>query len=226
MVAVALLAAVSRFGYLGIGALVFIESFGIPAPGETAIIAGSAYAAGRHLNVVAVAVTAFLAAVTGDTVGYLIGRTGGRGLVLRFGRYVRLTPARLRRVERFMARRGPLVVVLARFVEGLRQLNGVVAGISRMPWPRFVLCNAVGAALWVSVWSTAGYLAGNHIDRLSAVLHRYLTYAVLLGALLVAAYLVVHLRRQARHRAADEAEDRAAEAASGGRAGDAAGQGW
>jgi hypothetical protein len=66
----------------------------------------------------AVAVVAFAAAVTGDSLGYLIGRAGGRRLVLRYGRFVRLTSQRLDKVETFMARHGPKVVAIARFVEG------------------------------------------------------------------------------------------------------------
>src|SRR3954451_12357270 len=97
--AASLLGVVDRFGYFGVAGVVFIESFGVPAPGETVIIAGATYAGQGHLNVIVVAVVAFLAAVIGDSLGYLIGRTGGRPLVLRFGRYVRLTPARLDRVE-------------------------------------------------------------------------------------------------------------------------------
>jgi membrane protein DedA with SNARE-associated domain len=201
VVAMPLLGAVTRFGYAGVFGLVFIESFGVPAPGETAIIAGSAAAGNGHLNVFLVALLAFLAAVTGDSLGYLIGRRGGRPLVLRFGRYVRLTPGRLDRVEGFMARRGPLVVIVARFVEGLRQLNGIVAGVTRMPFPRFLLCNAIGAAAWVTVWSAAGYFAGNHLDQISATIHRYQAYAIALAALLVAAYVLRHLRRRRARKA-------------------------
>jgi membrane protein DedA with SNARE-associated domain len=116
----------------------------------------------------AVAVVAFAAAVTGDSLGYLIGRAGGRRLVLRYGRFVRLTSQRLDKVETFMARHGPKVVAIARFVEGLRQLNGVVAGATGMPWRRFVLFNAIGAAAWVGVWVTAGYLADDHMDQITA----------------------------------------------------------
>jgi membrane protein DedA with SNARE-associated domain len=194
--AASLLGLVDRFGYFGVAGLVFIESFGVPAPGETAIIAGATYAGQGHLNVIVVAMVALLAAVTGDSLGYLIGRTGGRPLILRFGRYVRLTPARLDRVERFMARQGPKVVVVARFVEGLRQLNGIVAGVSGMPWPRFVLFNAIGAAAWVGVWSTAGYLAGNHLAAITATIHRYQLWAIAAAVLAVTAYLLLRRRRR------------------------------
>jgi membrane protein DedA with SNARE-associated domain len=58
-------------------------------------------------------------------------------------------------------------------VEGLRQLNGIVARMSRMPWPRFALFNAIGAAAWVTVWTTGGYFAGNHLAAITATVHRY-----------------------------------------------------
>jgi membrane protein DedA with SNARE-associated domain len=179
VVALPLLGVVSRFGYFGVTGLVLVESFGVPAPGETAIIAGAALAGSGRLNIFAVAVAAFLAAVIGDSIGYWIGRAGGRPLVLRFGKYVRLTPARLDRVEQFMARRGPIMVVVARFVEGLRQLNGIVAGVTRMPIPRFVLFNSIGA--------------------ISAVIHRYQNLALAALVVLVLAYLGYRIRRRRKH---------------------------
>jgi membrane protein DedA with SNARE-associated domain len=205
VLAASLLGLVDRFGYFGVAGLVFIESFGVPAPGETAIIAGAAAAAQGHLNVVVVAVVAVLGAVTGDSLGYLIGRIGGRPLVLRFGRYVRLTPARLDRVETFMGRHGPKVVVVARFVEGLRQLNGIVAGVTGMPWPRFVLFNAIGAAAWVGIWTTAGYVAGNHLAAITAAIHRFQELAFVVAVFAVAGYLL--LRRARRRRAAPTPPD-------------------
>ncbi|MFG2041038.1 DedA family protein [Dactylosporangium sp. NPDC048998] len=191
-------ALVGHYGYLGLAVLVLVEGFGVPAPGETAIILAAGYAGHGRLDPFAVAVVAVAAAVVGDSIGYWIGRSGGRPLVLRYGRYVRLTEPRLERMERFMARRGPIVVAAARFVEGLRQLNGVVAGATGMPWPRFLACNAIGAALWVGVWATAGYLVGDHIPAVEATLGRYQWYA--LAGLVVAglAWLVLH--RTLRHR--------------------------
>jgi membrane protein DedA with SNARE-associated domain len=145
-------------------------------------------------------VVAFLAAVIGDSLGYLIGRAGGRPLVLRFGRYVWLTPQRLDRVETFMSRHGTKIVVIARFVEGLRQLNGIVAGMSRMPWPRFVLFNSIGAAVWVAAWTTAGYFAGNHLGAVTAAIHRYQLWAIAAAVLALGGYLLL---RRARHRRVD-----------------------
>ena len=202
-----MLGLIDQFGFFGIALIVFVESFGVPAPGETAIIAGSAYAGRGHLSIAAVAVAAFLAAVIGDSVGYWIGRRGGRPLVHRFGRYVRLTPDRFDKVEGFMSRQGPKIVVVARFVEGLRQFNGVVAGITGMPFPRFLLWNVLGAALWVGVWSTAGYLAGDHIEEISATASRYVVAAVGIGVLFVVAYVWNHRRRKRAARPAREDDE-------------------
>src|SRR4051794_40344037 len=152
-------------GYWAVGAVVFVEDFGIPAPGETILIAAGVYAGAGQLNIVAVAAIAFVAAVLGDNVGYLIGRSGGRAAVDRWGRYVLLTPKRFEAAEEFFIRHGGGIVTVARFIEGLRQANGIVAGTTGMPWRRFLVFNALGAALWVGLWTTLAYLAGSHINE-------------------------------------------------------------
>ncbi|GAA4235876.1 membrane protein DedA with SNARE-associated domain [Streptosporangium album] len=121
-------------GYLAVGALLFVEDFGVPTPGETILIAAAVYAGAGQLNIVVVAV-AVAAAVAGDNLGYLIGRTGGRAFIHRWGRYILLPPQRFHRAERFFARHGGKVVTVARFVEGLRQANGIIATSSAAPSP-------------------------------------------------------------------------------------------
>jgi membrane protein DedA with SNARE-associated domain len=191
-----MLGLIDQFGYFGVALIVFVESFGVPAPGETAIIAGSAYAGSGHFNIFLVATVAFFAAVIGDSIGYLIGRRGGRPLVHRFGRYVRLTPERFDKVEGFMSRQGPKVVVIARFVEGLRQFNGIVAGITGMPFHRFLAWNALGAALWVGVWSTGGYLAGDHIEAIASAISKYIVLAAVIAVLALIGYVWFRRRRK------------------------------
>jgi membrane protein DedA with SNARE-associated domain len=199
-----MLGLIDQFGYLGVALIVFVESFGVPAPGETAIIAGSAYAGSGHFNIVLIASIAFVAAVTGDSIGYLIGRRGGRPLVHRYGKYVRLTPERFDKVEGFISRQGPKVVVIARFVEGLRQFNGVVAGVSGMPFHRFLVWNALGAALWVGVWSTGGYLAGDHIEAIASAMSKYVVLAGGIAVLGLIGY--VWFRRRRRRRTAEPSD--------------------
>src|ERR671924_78576 len=78
----------NHYGYLAVGALITLEDFGVPVPGETILIAASVYAGAGQLSIVGVGIVGFVAAVVGDNIGYAIGRFGGRTLVLRYGRYV------------------------------------------------------------------------------------------------------------------------------------------
>lgn len=121
-----------HYGYLAVGGFVLVEDFGVPLPGETILIAAAVYAGAGQRNVIVVALIAFAAAVVGDNIGYALGRWGGRRLVLRFGRYVFLTEKRLDAAEGWFDRHGGKVVVVARFIEGLRQANGWIAGITGM----------------------------------------------------------------------------------------------
>jgi membrane protein DedA with SNARE-associated domain len=189
-----------HWGYAGVAVFIFFEDFGVPLPGETMLIAAALYAGTGGLNIVAVGVIGFLAAVLGDNIGYLIGRTGGRGLVERFGKYVFLTPTRLDHAEAFFRRHGGKVVVVARFIEGLRQLNGIIAGIAEMPWPRFLLFNAIGAAAWVGLWTTLGYVAGDHVETIS----RYSVY-VAEGLAVLAVLFIVRAVLRARRKRRTEA---------------------
>jgi membrane protein DedA with SNARE-associated domain len=185
------------WGYFAVAGFIFLEDFGIPLPGETMLIAAALYAGAGHLNVFAVAVIAFVAAVAGDNVGYSIGRFGGRGLVARHGKWVLLTGDRLDRAEAFFERHGGKVVTVARFIEGLRQLNGVIAGTMEMHWARFLAFNALGAALWVATWTSIGYVAGDHVETVA----HYFTYVAIGLAVIFAAGVGWHLhRRRSRRR--------------------------
>jgi membrane protein DedA with SNARE-associated domain len=171
-------------------------------PGETILIAASVYAGTGRLNVVVVGVVAFVAAVIGDNIGFAIGHFGGRALALRWGRYVFLTEERLDRAADFFSRHGAWIITLARFIEGLRQANGIVAGITGLHWRRFLAFNALGAALWVGTWVSLGYLAGSHIGTIYGHITRYTLYALIAAGVVIVALVVRHLvkRRRARQR--------------------------
>jgi membrane protein DedA with SNARE-associated domain len=191
-----------RYGYLAVGGFVLLEDFGVPTPGETILIAAAVYAGAGKLSIVLVVLIAWVAAVLGDNIGYAIGAFGGRRLVVKYGRYVLITEDRLDKASRFFERHGGKVVVVARFIEGLRQVNGIVAGTSAMTWRRFLVFNALGAALWVGTWSAVGYFAGNHITSIYEQVTRYSLYvAIAIAVLLVVLIVRAVLRRRARSRA-------------------------
>lgn len=180
----------NQYGYLAVGGFITLEDFGIPVPGETILIAAAVYAGAGKLSIAVVMIVGVVAAVVGDNIGYAIGAYGGRRVVERYGKYVFITSERYEKAERFFQKRGGGIVVVARFIEGLRQLNGIIAGTSSMPWHRFVVFNILGAVLWVGTWSMVGYFAGDHIDVIYREVTRYSLY-VLIGLVVVGAAFLV-----------------------------------
>jgi membrane protein DedA with SNARE-associated domain len=188
---------VEEWGYLGVGAALLLEDFGLPLPGETALIVSAVVASGGGLNVFGVFGIGLLAAVVGDSLSYLLGRFAGRALVVRFGRYVGLTEKRLAATESFFERRGSWIIVVARFFDGLRQANGLVAGIVGIRWTRFLVLNVIGATLWVGTWTAVGFAAGEDVGHIYDVVQRYSLVLLVMAAVAFAAYIV--WRRLRRH---------------------------
>jgi len=187
---------ISQYGIPALFLSVTLEALGAPLPGESAVILASTAAAAGKLDIYAVAATAFLAAVVGDNIGYLLGRKLGRPVITRYGARFGLTDANFERVEAVARKHGPMMVVVARFVVVLRQLNGIVAGTTGMPWPIFLAANAVGAALWVGVWATLAYKFGHATDVLPFLWH-HLSAVMAIGVpLLIAGLAFLHFRRR------------------------------
>jgi membrane protein DedA with SNARE-associated domain len=187
-----------HYGYLAVGGFVLLEDFGVPVPGETILIAAAVFAGSGHMHIALVILVAVLGAVIGDNIGFAVGHFGGRPLVERFGRYVFLTPERLDHAEEYFNKHGGKIVTIARFIEGLRQLNGFLAGIVGMHWAKFLAFNALGAVLWVCTWAGLGYLAGENIVEIYAAFDRYKWYVI--GALAVVVTILI-TRRVRRRRA-------------------------
>jgi membrane protein DedA with SNARE-associated domain len=204
----------SHYGLWAVALLVLVEDFGIPLPGETVLIAASIYAGSGRLNVVAVGLVGFASAVVGDNIGYAIGRFGGRALVERWGKYVFITPERLDKAEDFFGRHGGKIITIARFIEGLREANGLIAGITHMHWLKFFAYNALGAALWVGTWVSVGYFAGQHITPIYNAITRYSLYAAIAAVVLIAAWVLLRVRKRRRAKTATEAQAEATATAS------------
>jgi membrane protein DedA with SNARE-associated domain len=185
-----------RYGYVAIVAAVTVEGIGIPSFGETMLTAGAVYAGAGRLNIVVVGVIALLAAIIGDNIGYAIGRFGGWRLLRRYGHYVFMNKKRLDRVEYVFTRHGGKAIIIARFFEGLRQANGILAGATGMPWRRFIVFNTAGAALWVGVWASLGYVAGQHVGPVYEEFSRYSLYTLILTGVIILALIARQLLRR------------------------------
>jgi membrane protein DedA with SNARE-associated domain len=184
-----------QYGYWALFGAILLENFGMPVPGETLLIASALLASQGEMHIVPLLLIACVAAVTGDNIGYAIGRFGGRKLVLRYGHYVLISEKRLQKAEGFYGRYGGAVVVMARFLAVLRQLNGIVAGTTKMSWRRFLTYNILGAALWVTFWSILFYELGERAFRFGAGF-RTLQYFFLGGLVAAAVALAIHVRHR------------------------------
>lgn len=127
-----------------------VESMGIPLPGELVLVSASLLAVTEGFSPWYVAVGAATGAIVGDSIGYAVGRHGGRALLERLGRRFprHLGPAHLVRAERTFATWGVWAVFFGRFVALLRILAGPLAGALKVPYPKFLLANAAGGVLW------------------------------------------------------------------------------
>jgi membrane protein DedA with SNARE-associated domain len=143
-------------------AVVGIESFGVPLPGETALIAFGVLASQGHYSIVWVIVVAAAGAIVGDNLGYwLIGRLGGRRLFERWRPLRRYAERFLPAAERLMQKHGGKVVFFGRFITVLRYTAAWAAGIGQMPWWRFLFWNAAGGICWATAVGLVAYYAGH-----------------------------------------------------------------
>jgi undecaprenyl-diphosphatase len=140
----------SQLGYPILAGLVFGESAGVPLPGETALITAAGLAAAGHLSLPLVIGVTALAAIVGDQLGYVVGRRGGREVLLRDGWGATHRRHAVKVADRFFACFGTPTVFFGRFVPGVRVVAAVMAGTTRMPWRRFAAANAAGAVVWAT----------------------------------------------------------------------------
>ena len=182
-----------EYGYPLLFAANLAEGFGIPMPGQTLLMAGAVMGDRIGMHIWVVCAVAWLATLTGNITGYLIGRRGGTRLLERY----RANNRHVSRVEEFYRRYGVPLVIVSRFVDGLRQLTSLVAGSMKMPWWSFFWSMAVGATLWVSTWGLGLYYLERHLHALLHAVHHVRPYAVALSLLLLGLLLYYLYRRPA-----------------------------
>jgi membrane protein DedA with SNARE-associated domain len=181
--------------YLLVGAIILLESMGIPLPGEITLVSASLLAATGVTNVWGVAVAASIGAIVGDSIGYAIGRRGGRLLLERFGRRFpkHFGPAHLARAEQIFQRWGVWAVFFGRFVALLRILAGPLAGALHVPYRKFLLANATGGIVWAFGTSFVIFYLGMAAERYL----KGFSWVALVAAVLFGIATTVYLRRRA-----------------------------
>ena len=186
------------YGVFAVFLILTLEALGAPLPAETLLIFASVLAGRGEMSLPALLIFAWIGSVLGDNIGYGIGRTVGRATISRYGAKIGLNDARFKVVEKVFLRYGPVTVVFARFFSILRQLNGIVAGTLGMDWRRFLLCNAVGGALWVMVWVFASVYFAEHISVVTSLTYHTKIIGSVIVAIVLTVVLTLVLRRVRR----------------------------
>ncbi|GAA1670941.1 DedA family protein [Fodinicola feengrottensis] len=149
--------------YATVALLIGLESMGIPLPGEATLISAALLAAAGVVDPFAVAAAGITGAVVGDSLGYYIGRRGGRSLLARLGRRFpkHFGPEKIGTAEQVFAHSAVWAVFFGRFVVVLRVLAGPLAGTLRMPYKRFLAANVAGGVVWAGGMTALMYGLGS-----------------------------------------------------------------
>jgi len=161
-------------------------------------MAAAVEAAHGRMNLYWLLILVTAGAVAGNSAGYAVGRWGGRAVLGK----LRVNTQRQQYLDDLFRRRGGIVILFARFLDGLRQLNGIVAGILTMPWGSFTAYNVAGALLWTCSWGVGTYMLGRDIHVFAALFLRHRRLFLALGVIAFGCLLVYLLgsRRVRRSR--------------------------
>ena len=178
----------SQYGYFGLFGLLMFGIIGVPVPEETLLTFAGVLVYRGHLELGPTLLAAFLGSACGITVSYGLGRGVGRVVTRKFGRFVRVTPEQMDRVEAWFERVGHWGLLWGYFLPGIRHLTAVAAGATRLRYVDFAVFAYTGALLWSFTFVSLGALAGKQWVRISEQVHENLRFAsgVVLAIMVVA----------------------------------------
>jgi membrane protein DedA with SNARE-associated domain len=193
---------IHQYGAWIVFALVFLESIGLPLPGEAILVSAAIFAGTtQELSIVLVLFAAIIGAILGSIIGFWIGDRYGYPLLLRYGSYIGLTETRIKIAQYLFRRQGIIVVLIARFVAVMRSVVGFIAGANRMPFTNFMIANSAGAAGWALFYGLGAYYLGKGVEEFA----KPFALALALIAAIVIVSAIIYWRRIERQ-LADAAE--------------------
>jgi membrane protein DedA with SNARE-associated domain len=155
-----------QYGPWIVFALVFLESIGLPLPGEAILVSAAIFAGTtQDISIALVLLSAVLGAIFGSIIGFWIGNRYGYPLLLRYGSYIGLTETRIKIAPYLFRRQGMVVILIARFVAVLRSIIGFIAGANRMPFANFIIANSAGAVAWAFFYGFGAYYLGKGVEE-------------------------------------------------------------
>jgi membrane protein DedA with SNARE-associated domain len=186
---------VHQYGYWAVIVVLALESFGVPIPGETILIAAGTYAGETHnLSVWVIWLLGTVGVLVGSSAGFLVGVKGGYPLLRRYGRYIHMNEPEIKVGLYVFDRYGAVVVSAGRFVAVLRTYSAFLAGTNRMKTVKFAAFNLLGAVAWTGTWSLLAYYVGKSLSSAS----KPVDYTVGAIAVVLVVVVILVVRRQAK----------------------------
>lgn len=197
---------VQNYGYFALIILSIVESACAPIPSEVTFgfagaLCTTAVLGHAEFSVWAVIVIGTLGSVVGSIIAYEVGRTLGRTIVDRWGKWILLTHKDLDAAERWFDKYGNVSVLIGRVLPVVRSAISVPAGIAEMRRGPFILLTALGSLIWVSLLTGLGYAAGSNWPRVSHDAHIFQTPMIIILVILIAAFFWHRIRTVRRHNA-------------------------
>jgi len=175
----------SAFGYWGVVLLMGIESACIPLPSELIMPFAGYLVFQGTLSLWGVALAGAVGCVLGSLVAYYVGMLGGRPLVLKYGRYLLISPHDVELADRWFARHGDVTILIGRLLPVVRTFIAFPAGVARMALLKFMIYTFAGSLVWCYALAWVGRSLGQHWDTLGTYFHRF--DAVIVAVILLAA---------------------------------------
>jgi membrane protein DedA with SNARE-associated domain len=184
---------VDHAGYAGLFVAMTLANIGAPVGSELVLPAAGALAATGHLSNVWIAIAIAVAAeLVGQSIGYAVGRFGGRPFIDRYGKYVHFHHAEMEKVHAFFARYGKFAIFICRFIPVIRGIVGIPAGIAEMPLGAFYFWTFLGSLIFCGGLVLAGHALGAHAGEVADGARKYAL--VLVGLIVVVAGVVLYLK--------------------------------
>jgi membrane protein DedA with SNARE-associated domain len=193
--------ALESYGYIIVFMAIMIESMGVPFPGETMLLIASAVSATTNakLSIFGVIACAAGGAIVGDSLGYWIGREGGRKVIRKYGKYVGLTDDRYAKAQDYLKKHGGKAVFFGRFVSIARTWIAVLVGAHHFNYPQFLIYNVLGGIVWATIYGTIGYVAGTNLPLVEKWVSRAgITLSVIAAAVVVYLWYLRKKRKAAK----------------------------
>ena len=184
------------YGYWAVSLGILLENAGLPIPGETITLVGGFLAGSGELNYWLVLGSATIGAIVGDNIGYWVGFYGGWPLVLKISQLFNIPQEKLTNIRERFRKNMAQAVIIGRFVTLFRVFAGPLAGIVKMPYGQFFLCNSIGAILWAGVITSIAFFVGHFVSL--AVLMQIMSQCAIAFVAIAVVWLVIVIRQETR----------------------------